>query len=268
MKLHADKFEYLPHGAKRDPLSHPYTTEAGTLEPSLTVRDLGVLVQADLDWVGHIRTIAESGRRKAARVLSVFKTRDREAMITLYKSMVRSLLEYCCPLWNPTEIGDIELLEGVQRSFTRRIAECKGMNYWQRLQYLRISSLQRRRERYIILHMWKMIHGHVSNDIGVKDTKGGRLGTRAEIPSMVCLGAAQTKYDNSFAVMGPKLWNCLPAQINQITEFQVFKTQLSRFLDAIPDQPPVTGYSRRSTNSILDIDNGELHRAIPRSDEQ
>ena len=268
MKLHADKFEYLPHGAKRDPLSHPYTTEAGTLEPSLTVRDLGVLVQADLDWEGHIRTIAESGRRKAAWVLSVFKTRDREAMITLYKSMVRSLLEYCCPLWNPTEIGDIELLEGVQRSFTRRIAECKGMNYWQRLQYLRISSLQRRRERYIILHMWKMIHGHVSNDIGVKDTKGGRLGTRAEIPSMVCLGAAQTKYDKSFAVMGPKLWNCLPAQINQITEFQVFKTQLSRFLDAIPDQPPVTGYSRRSTNSILDIDNGELHRAIPRSDEQ
>eukprot|EP00116_Pleurobrachia_bachei_P001956 sb/3462218/ len=199
-----------------------YTTEAGTLEPSQSVRDLGVLVQADLDWEGHIRTIAENGRRKASWVLSVFKTRDRETMITLYKSMVRSLLEYCCPLWSPTKIRDIELLEGVQRSFTRRIAECKGMTYWQRLQYLRISSLQRRRERYIILHMWKMLHGHISNDIGVQFTAGGRLGTRAVVPRIVknSLAAAQTAYDGSFAVMGPRLWNCLPAQINQITEFQ------------------------------------------------
>eukprot|EP00116_Pleurobrachia_bachei_P013658 sb/3473920/ len=144
------------------------------------------------------------------------------------------------------------------------------MTYWQRLQYLRISSLQRRRERYIILHMWKVLHGHISNDIGVQFTAGGRLGTRAVVPRIVknSLAAAQTAYDGSFAVMGPRLWNCLPAQINQITEFQVFKTQLSRFLDAIPDQPPVAGYSRRSTNSVLDSTSGELQKAIPRSDEQ
>ena len=76
-------------------------------------------------------------------------------MLTLYKSMVRSLLEYCSPLWNSKNIGDIQILEGVQRTFTSRIGGCYELDYWERLQKLSLMSLQRRRERYIILHMWK-----------------------------------------------------------------------------------------------------------------
>ena len=35
---------------------------------------------------------------------------SRDVMVTLYKSLVRSHLEYCCPLWHPSKISDIELL--------------------------------------------------------------------------------------------------------------------------------------------------------------
>ena len=159
MKLHADKFEFLIHGVSREPLlaelpfyqdCKTYTTEAGTLESKPALRDLGVLVTETLDWSRHISKIADNGRRKAAWVLSVFHTRDKGVMITLYKSMVRSLLEYCCPLWNPTKIGDIQLLEGVQRAFTKRISGCENMNYYQRLQHLGLSSLQRHKGK--ILH--------------------------------------------------------------------------------------------------------------------
>jgi len=271
MKLHTDKFEFLLHGVSRDPLMHhlpftadilSYSTSAGLLKPMSSVKDLGVLVHSDLTWSGHIATIAENAKRKAAWVFSVFRTRDRGVMVTLYKSMVRSLLEYCCPLWNPTKIQDIQVLEGVQRSFTRRISECKGMDYWQRLQYLGLSSLQRRRERYSILHMWKIMHGLVSNDLKIRFTTGGRLGVRAVVPKLTKLStmAKQTAYDGSFAVMGPRLWNCLPAKLNQIDEFQVFKVQLSRYLTSFSDCPPVTGYVRSSRNSILDmrLNDGEL----------
>ena len=104
------------------------------------------------------------------------------------------------------------------------------MDYWQRLQYLGLSFLQHRRERYSVIHMWKTMHGLVSNDLKIRFTTGGRLGVRAVVPKLTKLStmAKQTAYDGSFAVMGPRLWNCLPAKLNQIDEFQEFKVQLSR----------------------------------------
>ena len=91
-------------------------------------------------------------------VFSVFKTRDGTVMTTLYKSLVRSTLEYCCPLWNPGKVTDIQLIEGVQRTFTSRISGLQHLNYWERLARLKLMSLQRRRERDIILMMWKILH--------------------------------------------------------------------------------------------------------------
>ena len=81
------------------------------------------------------------------------KTRDKQTMMTLYKSLVRSHLEYCCPLWNSSTLADIQQLEGVQRTFTSRISGVGHLNYWERLKALNLMSLQRRRERYIIIHI-------------------------------------------------------------------------------------------------------------------
>ena len=47
--------------------------------------------------------------------------------------MVRNLLEYCCPLWNPSKVSDIQELEGVQRTFTSRIAGTQHLDNWGRL---------------------------------------------------------------------------------------------------------------------------------------
>ena len=103
----------------------------------------------------------------ASWVLSAFRDHSTLLMLTLYKSMVRSRLEYCCPLWNPVKIGDIQKLENIQCSFLRRIAGCGQLDYWDRINKLRIMSLQRRRERYCIIQVWKILNGHAPRQ-GVK----------------------------------------------------------------------------------------------------
>ena len=44
-------------------------------------------------------------------------------------------------------------------------------------------SLQRRRECYVIMHMWKILHGLTSNDLQVQFTVNARLRNLAKVPS-------------------------------------------------------------------------------------
>ena len=263
MSLHEDKFEYMCHSANRsNALQHlpftseiyQYSTSKGVLLPVDLVKDLGVTVSSDLSWTAQIKNMANKARQKAAWVLSVFHTRNPTIMLTLYKSMVRSVLEYCCPLWNPCKISEIQELEGVQRTFTARIAGFQHLDYWERLRKLSLMSLQRRRERYILLHMWKILHGSVSNDLQICFVTRPRTGIKAIVPSLRGRATAyhQSIYDNSFAVIGPRLWNCLPHHVNKIEAFEPFKRELTSLFLRIPDLPPVRGYTTLNTNSILD----------------
>ena len=263
MTLHKDKFEYMCHSYNKSnyltdlPLISEYfeytVSSDITLSPVHRLRDLGVTVSSDLSWSPHIKTISDKARQKAAWVLSVFHTRSREVMLTLYKSMVRSLLEYCCPLWNPVKVSDIQELESVQKVFTSRICGMKDLHYWDRLKQLSLMSLQRRRERYIVLHMWKILHNRTSNDLQVQFDYKPRLGYQSKVPGLnrKSTAANKTLYDSSFAVMGPKLWNCIPFHMNTIDCAEVFKQKLTKFLLAVTDEPPIRGYTTRNSNSIL-----------------
>ena len=177
------------------------------LRPTLQLRDLGVTKASDLSWTHYILDITSKTRQKAARVLSVFQSRSPEIMLTLYNSMVRSLLENCCPLWSPTKFTDIQELENFQKIFTTKIAGMSELNYWERLKKLSLFSLQRRQERYIILHMWKILNSKTSNDLSIEFVFRPRLGNLAKIP--LCNRSSSafhwTAYERSFSVMGPKL---------------------------------------------------------------
>ena len=210
-------------------------------------------MSSDLSWSPHIRAITNKARQKASLVLTLLHTRTASVMLTLYKSMVRSLLEYCCPLWHPIKISDIQELESVQKAFTARISGIKDMRYWDRLVHLSFMSLQRRRERYIILHMWKILHGYTSNDLNVQFVTRPRFGNNAVIPSKsrVSTAANQSLHDSSFAIQGPKLWNAIPYHLNVVEKAEHFKDQLTKFMLSIPDTPPIRGYASQNSNSLL-----------------
>ena len=146
------------------------------------------------------------------------------------KSVVRSHLAYCCILWNPSRLTDIQLLESVQRTFTSRIWGVQHLNYWERLRALGLMSLQRRRERYIIIQMWKILYARCPNDLNVQFSAPSRQGTRAKVPTLNKSSSQhhQTLYANSFAVLGPRLWNTLPSHLPEIVDLETFKHNLEQ----------------------------------------
>ena len=116
-------------------------------------------------------------------------------------------------------------------------------------------SLQRRRERYIILQMWKILHQINPNDVGIVFRPESRLGIQAIVPSLnrSSTAANQSIYDRSFAVVGPKLWNVLPKFLTSINDSAEFKNSLTSYLAVLVDEPPVFGYTRRHNNTLLEV---------------
>ena len=101
----------------------------------------------------HIRNTVNQARDKMGWVLGVFQSRKRSLMLTLLKSLVIPLLQYCWKLWNPWKARDIQAIEAIQRTFTYKITEVQHLNYWERLHELKLNSLQIRRERYKIIYI-------------------------------------------------------------------------------------------------------------------
>ena len=162
MELNESKFQYVSHCFKSKlldvlPFSNEFkeysTSNGQVLEPLDSVVDLGIEISADLSWKKHIGSLVKKATQTLGWVLSVFSDRSALTMLFLYKSYVRSKLEYGCPVWHTTKITDIQLVESLQRTFTSKVIGMQNLDYWQRLKKLKIQSLQRRRERYIIFLM-------------------------------------------------------------------------------------------------------------------
>ena len=223
--------------------------------PSPHVRDLGIPVDENLNWKFHIEKLSNKCRQISGWICSVFYTRDKTTMLTLFNSLVRSKAEYCCEVWSPHQIQDIVKLEQIQRSFTVKITGMKQYNYWERLKILGIKSLQRRREKIILIHLWKILNNIYPNTVSIKFKYNDRTSSiKAVLKSLPKLkGSSATNYEESFEISSAKLWNILPPNLTTITSLTLFKLKLEQFLETIPDQPPLPGYPHTSDNSLKNI---------------
>ena len=181
----------------------------------------------------------------SAWVLRTFSTRDQKPMTTMWNTQIRSILDYCSPLWSPcpSNYKNIDLLEGTQRSFTKRINGTEGLNYAQRLRLLKLYSVQRRHERYKIIYIYKIKENmvpNISTTHGLQFFSNRRQGCMCRIPSYPLHHNLAVKARNSsFTLTASSLWNCLPKHIRDISGLSVeaFKRRLDRVLNLYPDEP-------------------------------
>ena len=257
MELNDLKFELLRYGLNEDIKNQTnYKSPTGKIITSKdVVKDLGVLMSNDCSFKNHIDSTIEKAKNIISWILRSFSSRSRDVMLTLYKSLVIPILEYCSVLWDPSKVGHIQRLEAVQRSFLRKIAGTKK-NYWECLQNLKVYSLQRRRERYQIIYMWKILENlvpNINNSIQSKDHP--RLG-RLCVSSFAENPKTSKLRKDTLLFKGVKLFNSLPKQIRGLKNITIekFKKALDGHLQNIPDELQIIGYTgcrRADTNSLI-----------------
>merc|ERR1712030_200465 len=67
-------------------------------------------------------------------------------------------------------------IENIQRTFTKKIEGMEELTYHQRLKELKMYSMERRREKYMIIYGWQQLEGKKENVLKLKTS--GKSGTR------------------------------------------------------------------------------------------
>ena len=127
-------------------------------------------------------------------------------------------------------------------------------------------SQERRRERYTIIYVWKMLEEKVPN---LYDGQGNekirskwhvRRGRECVIPSINhrSKGRFLALRHASLPIKGQQLFNKMPANIRNISNCSVdtFKYHLDKYLRSVPDEPQIQGYTaqrRCESNSLIDM---------------
>ena len=217
MVFNGDKFEMLRFWPGKSPRpEHLYCDqEGGHIEEKTHLRDLGVQVSSDLTFNIHIENVVSASTRMVAWVLRTFRRRSKTLMLTLWKSLIQSKIDYCSQLWSPNDQASISKLEGVARSFTARVANMEGLDYWERLQKLGMYSQERRRERYQIIFIWKLSQGLLKG-YNLPFQQNERRGLTVTVPPMAANSPAAVR-KASLQVKGARLFNLIPKDLRDMT---------------------------------------------------
>ena len=136
-----------------------YVIDGVNIVPTDMIKDLGTFVSETFSFGPHISKIVSKANSQIGYLLRRFVCRDVNFMMKLYKTYIRPLVERDCVVWKPCNVADINLLESVQRNFTRRIIAVSSMSYDDRLNALHLCTLELRRLRFDLIEVYKIVHG-------------------------------------------------------------------------------------------------------------
>ena len=141
-----------------------YTINGSPLIEKEAHRDLGVLVDTSLKFHDHIRETVFKANGTSINLLKSTVCRSPAFMTTLFVTHIRPILDFCSTVWNTGYIGDMKMLEQVQRRWTKRIDGLTNEPYGNRLRSLGIFSVQGRLLRSDLIMCWKIFHNKSSID--------------------------------------------------------------------------------------------------------
>ena len=216
MEFNVKKCKVMHLGKKNK--DYDYYMKGSVLSSVNQECDIGVLVESSLK---PSLQCAEASKKESVvlgQITRAILYRDRFIFLKLYVQFVRCHLEFASPVWSPWHIGDIEILEKVQRRAVNFITGLKGVTYEDKLKELGILSLVDRRSRADLIQVFKILKGIDDVDSSTWFTLVGQEPQRVTRNTSYHgnLVATRSKSDirlNFFTNRVVSRWNGLPTDI-------------------------------------------------------
>ncbi|MEW8547040.1 MAG: reverse transcriptase domain-containing protein, partial [Candidatus Thiodiazotropha sp.] len=222
-------------GKKKKLFQSDYELHGQKLEVVECSKYLGATVTDNLSWSKHISDTAGKANRSLGFLRRNFRQCSRQVKAATYTTVVRPVLEYASPVWDPHRQADIKVLDQVQRRAARYVCN----DYSSRspgcvtdmIHELGWESLEERRRMARLSLLYKIHHGLVDMDQqaylrpGDSRTRGHKGFFQEHI--------SHEAYYNSFFPKTIREWNSLPNSVTSASTVDGFRASLMARLGPI-----------------------------------
>ena len=161
LPFNAEKCKIMHIGRSNQNYNYTMVNASGVNKDLMVVnveKDLGVIFNSNLSFKEHVNSSIGKGNQMLGIIKRNFTALDTNAFIQLYKSLVRSQLEYANVIWRPYLRADINNIEKVQRRATKYIGQLAHLPYEERLKAINLPTLEYRRARGDMIQTYKIMH--------------------------------------------------------------------------------------------------------------
>ena len=226
MPFNISKCKVLHIGKKN--LREIYKLKNKEIDEVVEEKDLGVWVTESMKPALNCDRVRKAANKIIGLINRNIINKTKEGMIILYKTLVRPIIDYCIPFWRPYTKKDIAKLEKVQKRFTRMIAGCKGKNYEQRLELLKLTTLNKRFERADLIQVYKVLNDtrniYPEGFLTLSD-RMGRNNCKKLFKKRNVLELSR----NSFTSRVVDIWNALPNEVVLASDVNEFKGRFDKY---------------------------------------
>ena len=99
-----------------------------SLPKDTTEKNLGIWFQNNMKFNEHITYVMNRCNKLLGLIKRTFKSLDKESFLTLYKTLIRSILDYGGSVYFPTYKKNKQIVENVQKRATKLLPELKELS--------------------------------------------------------------------------------------------------------------------------------------------
>ena len=197
------------------------------------IKHLGVQLTSTLDFTPHYNRIKKLFVQRVNLLCHMSQYLPSDAILILYKSYVRPVLEYAIPVWyHRLTKSQLHFFDLLQAKLCRRYLRTKevAFNPHESKENLNIlchlQSLHFRRQILSLVVLFKFIHHHSDYLAQFRIS----LSSSKRRPNKLVFQSHGRYSSSLFLHKTGKLWNSLPPAITSLDSLVEFKKQLNRIM--------------------------------------